>query len=209
MRCAPAVIRPRHSRNQPSRDRIGVLIRSPRHDARVSEATTPPRNSPMQVRGLVLALAATIVVAACGDDTTTQPVSKILNFRATLSPANEPGTLNGNPAGSGTFTATLDTSTNVFTWTGSFTGLTSNINNGHIHGPFVVGGTATTAGVLLNFDPANLPASAVGASATFVGKNSAAAGSVSGTITLNTALSLSATVNGDSLRKLILANATY
>src|SRR6185503_12333185 len=180
MRCAPAVIRPRHSRNQPSRDRIGVLIRSPRHDARVSEATTPPRNSPMQVRGLVLALAATIVVAACGDDTTTQPVSKILNFKATLSPANEPGTLNGNPAGSGTFTATLDTSTNVFTWTGSFSGLTSNINNGHIHGPFVVGGTATTAGVLLNFNPTAVQSTATGL--TFTGLGAATAGSVSGSI---------------------------
>ena len=44
--------------------------------------------------------------------------------------------------------------TNVFTWTGTFTGLTSNVNNGHIHGPFTPGGTATTANVILNFNHA-------------------------------------------------------
>ena len=162
----------------------------------------------MQVRVLVLALAATIVVAACGDDSTTQPVSKILNFKATPSPANEPGTLNGNPAGSGTFTATLDTSTNVFTWTGSFSGLTSNINNGHIHGPFVVGGTATTAGVLLNFNPTAVQSTATGL--TFTGLGAATAGSVSGSITLSSAgFNPSAAVTGDSLRKLIIAGNTY
>ena len=164
----------------------------------------------MRQRGLVLTLAAIIMVAACGDKNTEPTVSKIVNFSATLSPANEPATpaLVGNPTGSGTFTAKLDTSTNVFTWTGTFSGLTSNINNGHIHGPFVTGSTGT-ATALLNFDPALLPASATGATATFVGKGSANSGSVTGTITLNTALALNSTVNGDSLRKMILAGASY
>lgn len=99
----------------------------------------------MRGRSLILSIVLTgMSVASCGgDDSTTSPppatVSKILNFRAQLTPAGEPGTLNGNPQGSGTFTATLDTSTNVFTWTSTFAGLTSNINNGHIHGPFTPG----------------------------------------------------------------------
>ena len=37
--------------------------------------------------------------------------------------------------GSGTFTATLDTATNVFTYDITFSGLTSPVNNGHLHGP--------------------------------------------------------------------------
>jgi hypothetical protein len=109
----------------------------------------------------------------------------------------------GNPTGTGTFTASLDTITNAFTWAGSFSGLTSNINNGHIHGPFIVGGTATAAGVLLNFNPT------VTAGATFVGLGTANAGSVAGTQVLNTAFQATAAVNGDSLRKLIIAGNTY
>ena len=156
---------------------------------------------------LVLAVAlAGVTLAACGDDddsTTPLPASKILNFTASMTPAGEPGNLNGNPTGSGTFTATLDTSTNVFTWTSTFSGLTSNINNGHIHGPFIPGGTATTAGVILNFNPTATPG------ATFVGLNSATSGSTTGTVTLNSSYQPSTTVNGDSLRKLILAGAVY
>lgn len=162
----------------------------------------------MQKRLLVLAIAlAGITLAACGDDdsagTTPTPVSKILNFSTTMTPAGEPGNLNGSPTGSGTLTATLDTSTNVFTWTSTFSGLTSNINNGHIHGPLVVGGTTTTAGVILNFNPTATP------SATFVGLNAATSGSTTGTVTLNAAYQPTPTVNGDSLRKLILAGAVY
>ena len=108
----------------------------------------------MLKRGITLTIFAALIVAtACGsdDDTTSPPVSKIVNFGATLSPANEPSVA-GNPTGSGTFTATLDTSTHVFTWTANFTGLTGNATLAHIHGPFP-SGTSTSAGVLLNFDP--------------------------------------------------------
>jgi hypothetical protein len=166
----------------------------------------------MQKRLLVFAIAlAGVTLAACGDDddtTTPTPASKILNFTATMTPAGEPGTLNGNPQGSGTFTATLDTSTNVFTWTSTFSGLTSNINNGHIHGPFPAGQTTpASAGVILNFNPSVTPG------ATFTGLGSATSGSTTGTVTLNSALQLTTTpapgINGDSLRKLILAGAVY
>lgn len=152
---------------------------------------------------LVLA-AATAALAACGgsDSTTPTPVSKIVNLTADLKPSNEPS-VTGNPTGSGTFTATLDTSTNVFTYNTTFTGLTANASLGHIHGPFTPGGATTSAGVILNFDPAVTPG------VTFTGLKTATAGSATGTITLNSSLQLTSTVNGDSLRKLLLAGLTY
>lgn len=162
----------------------------------------------MHNRILVAVLAAaTAAVAACGSDssTTTTPVSKTVSFTATLTPAGEQGaTLNGNPTGSGTFTATLDTSTNVFTYSVTYTGLTSNVTLGHIHGPFPAG-TANTASVILNFDPASNTFLQSGA--TFV--KGATSGTASGTVTLNAAATLSTTVNGDSLKKLLLAGLTY
>jgi hypothetical protein len=118
-----------------------------------------------------------------------------------MSPSGEPPGLQGNPTGTGTFTATLDTATNLFTYTGSFSGLTSNVNNGHIHGPFTPGGQATTGSVILNFS--NLPG------ATFVGFGTATSGSISGSATLNASTQISSTVNGDSLKKLLLAGKTY
>lgn len=161
----------------------------------------------MLKRGIALTIFATaIVAAACGsdDDTTSPPpVSKIVNFTASLSPANEPSVA-GNPTGSGTFTATLDTSTHVFTWTSTFTGLTGNATLAHIHGPFP-SGTATSAGVLLNFDPAS-PNAGAGTGFVFT---KAPAGTISGSITLTPATSLSTTLKGDSLEKLILGGLTY
>jgi hypothetical protein len=155
---------------------------------------------------ITLTLLATIIVAAaCGsdDDTTSPPVSKIVSFSASLSPANEPSVA-GNPTGSGTFNATLDTSTHLFTWNATFTGLTGNATLAHIHGPFP-SGTTTAAGVLLNFDPT----SANGQAGTGVTFTKTPSGTLSGAITLTNALSLTTTVKGDSLEKLILAGLTY
>lgn len=163
----------------------------------------------MQNRAALLAAAFGIAAAAaCGSSSTTTvtnnppPPSKTVSFTASLLPGNEPSTT-GNPTGSGTFTATLDTSTNVFTYNVQFSGLTSNVTLGHIHGPFTPGGTATQAGVILNFDPAVTPG------ATFVGLKTATSGSATGTVTLTAATSFTATVNGDSLKKLLLAGLTY
>ncbi|MEP6491371.1 MAG: CHRD domain-containing protein [bacterium] len=157
------------------------------------------------MRTPMLMLASALVVAtACGSDsTTTPPVSKIVTFTATMTPAGEPGALLGSPTGSGTFTATLDTSTNVFTYTATYTGLTSNVNNGHIHGPFVVGGAATSASPVLNFDPAVTPG------VVFGGFKTANSGTATGTVTLTAATQFTPTINGDSLRKLLFAGATY
>lgn len=160
----------------------------------------------MHTRMTVLTIAAVAVTAvACGSDNSTQPASKIVHFSANLTPAGEIGAnLSGNPTGTGTFTATLDTSTHEFTYTLQFSGLTSNVNNAHIHGPFVVGGAASTAGVILNF---NNPAAGL----SIVGLNTATSGSSSGTVSLtaaNTAIGTGA-IHGDSVEKLLLAGATY
>lgn len=156
----------------------------------------------MEKRTLGMLTLATLAVAiACGssNDSTT-PKSNVVNFKATMTPAGEPS-VTGNPTGNGTFTATLDTVTNVFTYTGSFTGLLTNVNNGHIHGPFTPGGAATQASVILNFN--TLPG------ATFTGFGTATSGSVAGTTTLIASNQLSTQVNGDSLKKLLLAGLTY
>jgi len=161
----------------------------------------------MRTRFIARTLAsASVALAACGSDNPSTPaVSKIVNFTAVLTPAGEVGaTLKGSPAGSGTLTASLDTSTNVFTWDVEFAGLTSNVNNGHIHGPFPLG-TATSAGVILNFNPTAIPNAT---SATFTGLNSATSGSAKGSIVLNAA-ALSGTVGADSLVKLLLSGEAY
>jgi hypothetical protein len=161
----------------------------------------------MLKRGISLTLLATIVVAAaCGSDdksTTSPPVSKIVNFTASLSPANEPS-VTGNPTGSGTFTASLDTSTHVLTWTGSFSGLTGNATLAHIHGP-ATPGTTTSAPVILNFDPTS-PNGQAGTNFVFT---KAPAGTISGSTALSPTVSISANVKGDSLEKLLLAGLTY
>ena len=156
-----------------------------------------------RVAALSLAAAAAIALAACGsDNNTSPPVSKIITVTTSMTPAGEPATT-GNPTGNGTFTATLDTSTGVFTWSGTFTGLTGNATLGHIHGPFP-NGAATSAGVLINFDPASTPG------ATFVGLKSASSGTFTGTINLaSTAPQFVASISNDSLKKLILNNALY
>lgn len=137
---------------------------------------------------------AMVAVVACED--TTEPVSKIVNFTATMNFASEVPTPPVASTGSGTFTATLDTSTNVFIYDLTFTGLTSNVNNGHIHGP---ADATQSAGALLNFNTLQ------GATFSF----GQTAGTGHGQVTLNAATAITSTVNGDSLRKLLLAGKTY
>jgi hypothetical protein len=153
--------------------------------------------------------AAVIAAAACGGDSSTTPVSKIVHFSATMTPAGEVGAnLSGNPSGNGTFTASLDTSTNVFIWSFTFTGMTSNVNNGHIHGPFVLGGASNSAGVILNFNPASAPAGAT--NVTFTGLGTATSGSGGGSFVLAGSQNVgTSTVSADSLRKLLLAGNAY
>lgn len=143
---------------------------------------------------LVLA-AATVALAACGSDSSTTPAaSKIVTFKAILTPGAEvPAT---NSSATGTFIATLDTSTNVFTYDVSCSGLTSNIILGHIHGP---ASATAVASPILNF--ASLPG------ATFT--TGATTGTAHGTVLLTSATQINSSVNGDSLKKLLFAGLTY
>jgi len=147
----------------------------------------------------VLAIAALAgFVAACGSsvdrDTTAPPKSNIVTFTASLAGTKE------NPAntsqGTGTFIATLDTVTGAFTYDVSFQGLTSNVTLGHIHGP-----AAATANASPIIDFKNL----AGASFTI----GAPSGTAHGSTTLNAANQLTSAINGDSLKKLLLAGLTY
>jgi hypothetical protein len=154
----------------------------------------------MHRRAITLAaLAAVTIAIACNKDDTTAPavvtpVSKIVTFKATLNAASE---VPANASiGTGTFTATLDTSTNIFTYDLTFTGLTSNVNNGHIHGPAA---TTATAGTTINFN--TLPGATFGFGST--------AGAGHGVSVLSAANQITATMNGDSLKKLLFAGLAY
>ena len=151
----------------------------------------------MKNRPILLALAAAAITAAgCSDKATTTavPVSNIVTFKATMTGPSEVPT--NTTTGSGTFVATLDTVTNVFTYDLTFTGLTSNVNNGHIHGP---ASTTVAAGTTINFN--TLP----GALFSF----GLQAGTGHGVATLNAATQITATMSGDSLKKLLFAGLTY
>lgn len=151
----------------------------------------------MKNRLLLCACALALVGFVACEDSTEPIVDKTVTFTATLTPASEVPTPTGNTANSvGTFTGVLDTSTNLFTYDVTFQGLSSNVNNGHIHGP-ADPGVAREA--LLNFN--TLP----GAQFSF-GQTS---GTAHGTVVLNATTSITNTVNGDSLRKLLFANKTY
>lgn len=103
----------------------------------------------MKNRALVFtSLVALVAVAACSSDT--EPVvSKLVTFKATMIAANEVPAVTVASTGTGTFTGVLDTSTNIFTYDITFSGLTSNVNNGHIHGPAAA---AVAASPLINFN---------------------------------------------------------
>src|SRR5215510_6416162 len=138
------------------------------------------------------------IVAACGSDTdrstTAPPKSNVVTFTASLSASKE------NPVnssqGTGTFIATLDTVTGAFTYDVSFQGMTSNVTLGHIHGPAAA---TANASPILNFGTL--------AGATFT--TGALSGTAHGSTTLNAANQITATVNGDSLKKLMLDGLTY
>lgn len=154
----------------------------------------------MQHRAVTLVvLAALVAVVACKKDSTTAavvttPVSNIVTFRANLTSGAEvpPNATTGY----GTFVATLDTVTNVFTYDLTFTGLSANVSNGHIHGPALA---TANSGTAVNFN--TLP----GATFSF----GAQAGTGHGVALLTAATSITATMSGDSLKKLLFAGLTY
>jgi hypothetical protein len=150
---------------------------------------------------LCLSALAMVAVVACEDTTDPTPVNNTVTFTATLTTAAEvPTPTVGATPGSGTFTAVLDTVTNVLTYDLTFTGLTSNVNNGHIHGPADPG---ATAGAVLNFNTLS------GATFSF----GATSGTGHGTALLTSATQFTTNpapgINGDSLRKLLFAGKAY
>lgn len=150
----------------------------------------------MQNRGTALfAAAALIAIVAC-KSSSTAPVNHIVTFTAAMNFANETPTPTVASTGTGTFTATLDTTTGLFTWDITFTGLTSGTNNGHIHGPAAAG---ATAGPTINFNTA--------AGATF--SSGVTSGTGHGSMVLNASTAVTATMSGDSLKKLLFAGLTY
>ena len=181
--------------------RRSTLVQLPGLTIRTVSRVFTSRLGEAQTRVPLLAFAAAVIgTLACGGSSSTSPASKV-SFTATLLPANEPSVA-GDPTGSGNFTATFDASTNIFTWNAQFSGLSSNVIAGHIHGPFVPGGDAASAGELLSFAPSATPG------ASFIGLNTAMSGSATGSVVLTSATQFIG-VNGDSLKKLLLAGLTY
>ncbi len=79
-------------------------------------------------RPSIAALAAAVLVA-----TGTCPFAATVSFRAELSGAREvPPT---QSKGTGSLKATLDTTSNSLTWTGSYSGLSGPVTGAHFHGP--------------------------------------------------------------------------
>jgi hypothetical protein len=112
-------------------------------------------------------------------------------FKATMTSAAEVPT--NTSTGTGTFTGTLDTVTNEFVYDLTFTGLTSGVNNGHIHGPNV--SATTTAGTTVNFT--TLAGGTFGTGAT--------TGTGHGSVILDASTNITTTMKGDSLKKLLFA----
>jgi hypothetical protein len=145
----------------------------------------------MRVKMALLAVAAIGGITACEDDEPTAPANVV--YTATLNGASErPNPITTNATG--TFTGTLNPTTNVMTYTLTWQNLTTTSNNAHIHGPTAATGTAT-AGVLIDFN---------GGGRTLTHGTS---GNATGTIDLNVAATT--TVSGDSLKKLLDAGRAY
>lgn len=140
---------------------------------------------------------AMIAVVACEDSDVTTPVNNTVTFTASMTTAAEvPAPTGAISNATGTFTAVVDTTTNVMTYDVTFSGLSSPVNNGHIHGPADAG---VAAGALLNFN--------TWPQATFsFGQQ---AGTAHGTVLLTSATTVTSTVNGDSLKKLLFAGMAY
>jgi hypothetical protein len=144
---------------------------------------------------LCLSALAMIVVVSCEDSTEPAVVNNTVTFTATMTPAGEVPAVTGS-SGTGTFTAVLDTVTNIMTYDIAFSGLSSNVTVGHIHGP---SSAAATASPILTFSNTGGQTFTTGATS----------GIAHGTALMTTATAFTGTVNGDSLRKLLFAGQAY
>jgi hypothetical protein len=138
----------------------------------------------------IVAVVATALGTACESTTETK-----VTYAATLSGAQEVPAV--TTSGTGTFSATLDQSSNILSYTLTYSGLGTAATQAHIHGPAAVGvsadvlvdlGTSTTTGRTLTLGTS---------------------GSGGGTINLSGTSIISGTVTGDSLRKLLDSGNAY
>jgi hypothetical protein len=145
---------------------------------------------------LVVAVVGIGFVAACDDDEPTAPNN--IKYHANLNAASEVtstgASANVVSTATGTWDGTLDTKTNILTYTLTFSGLTSNSRFAHIHAPAAA---TTTAGVLVDFTSATYGTMVTGATS----------GTATGSI--NMSGQISTTISGDSLRKLLDAGMAY
>ena len=148
----------------------------------------------MQKHALTLATAllGVGVLTACGSSTKPSNITYI----ATLTGAGEVPAKTTN--GTGTFTGTLDPNKNTFAWTVTYSGLSSNVTLGHIHGP---ADASTNANVIVNFQN---PENGSGTLQTGV-----TAGTATGSVNLTGTVNTTRGISGDSLRKLLDAGMTY
>jgi hypothetical protein len=144
----------------------------------------------MRGKALMAFIAAVGATTACESTTEAK-----IQYTATLTGAQEVPAI--TTSGSGTWTATLDQSTNILTYQLTFSGLGSAATMAHIHGPAAVG---VNAGILVDF-----------ATSTVTGRvlNLGTSGSGTGTVNLTATSVITATVSGDSLRKLLDSGNAY
>jgi hypothetical protein len=150
------------------------------------------KNRVLSLVGLVAAVA----VIACDSDTTTAANKNVVTLKATMTPGEEVPTPSVASTATGSFIAQLDTVTGQFIYDVTYQGLTTGATAGHIHGPAAVG---VIASPLINF------ATLTGATFTV----NSATGTAHGATFLTSSLAITATINGDSLKKLLLAGQTY
>ena len=149
----------------------------------------------MHGRATALAITMAALVAGCEATTTGPFIPEPVHFVAVLNGGSQRPTPNTSTA-TGLFTASLDTVTNIMSYSVSFNALSSPSTMAHIHGP---GNASQTAGIIVDF-------SQVGTVKFTPGTTS---GTFSGTLTLTTGTSMTPTISGDSLLKLINAQLTY
>jgi hypothetical protein len=131
------------------------------------------------------------LATACEDD------DVVAQYSATLSDDNErnPPVTNA-PNASGTFTAELNKD-NVLSYNVTFTGMTSNVASGHIHGPATVD---QAVGVLVDFNAPSLGRTLTTGVTT---------GTAVGTLDLNNLTTNNPNIDGDSLLVLLNVGRAY
>jgi len=97
----------------------------------------------MKKTALSLALVSLLAFTSCKKDDNNTPADDMYNISASMTPAQETGTLTGNPTGSGTTTGTYNATKNQLQYNVTWTGLTGAATLGHFHGPAAAGSNAS------------------------------------------------------------------